>query len=252
MPVKISTLFRDSKFQNISKEARLTFIYFCTHPDLNMVGVLQPNIKVATLELNITIEQLRSAVKELVYINRLIVKKYVDLPYFIIPKHFTVLPKSESVKQKLSRTIESLPEELVEFLRELYKGLTVKTRTKFKKPTVGEVTKYSLSLGYIIDAKEFVRYYNDVSLSKGYEDIWVDGKGTRIVDWKRKLSSVWAKNARRLKYCSDAPNGYERFYIIDDKGTVIQPTGWRRGKPYSSSIAEDVLLKKEFDKINNN
>lgn len=251
MPVKISTLFRDSKFKKLSEFTKLTYIYLCTHPDLNMVGVLQPNICVIILELNITIEQLRTSVKQLVDINRLIVKRYDDLPYFIIPKHFTIFPKSESLKQKLTRTIDGLPEELTEFLRELYKGLTVKTRTKFEKPTVEEVTKYSLSLGYIVDGKEFVRYYDDVSKEKGYEDKWVDSRGTLIKDWKRKLYSLWTKRARKLKYFPDAPERFSRFYIIDNKSNVIQPEGWVRGKPYSSSIGEDVLLKKEFNKLNN-
>jgi len=250
MAVNISKVFRDTKLRNVSKNARLTYIYFCTHPDINIVGVLQPTIKVCTIELSLSIDEFRNSVKELIDINKLYFKEENGIMYFIIPDHFSSRnTQSESIKEKINNAFDSLPTKVVDLLKKLYISKK-KTRKKFCKPTPKEVNEYSLSIGYVVDGNEFVRYYDTVSNDFGYIDEWVDSRGTKILDWKGKLRSVWSKKAKKLKTFTDAPEGFEMFHILNEKGDVIQPTGWRNGKPYNKDMVNDVLLKNHFNKIN--
>lgn len=59
------------------------------------------------------------------------------------------------------------------------------TRTKFQKPTVGEIADYCLERKSAVDAQRFFDYYE----ANG----WVQGKGKPVVDWKACMRT-WERN----------------------------------------------------------
>jgi len=245
MPVKISRLFKDSRFLNLSERTRLLYIYLATNPNLEVVGVLCPNLKVITAEVGCTMEQLRESTKSLMTNKYIYVKEYDNNIYFILPDHFNTVPKSESSVLKVQKSLSSLPTALVKFLKTI--GICVKSKIKvFTEPTVDEVSKYALSQGYLLNGEDFINYYQQQSERYGKKGVWVDSRGKQINDWKAKLRRIWCKDENKLKPIKDAPKGFEFFYVIKDS-KIVQPEGWRGGKPYASSLSMDLLLKKEYD-----
>ena len=233
MAVKVSRLFKDIRFQKLPEITKLFYIYLVTNPNLNVVGVLSPNLEVACLELSCSMEDIRVSSRELIALKYIYIKDYEGTIYFIIPEHFNTIPKSESTISKVSKVISSLPRGLSQFLDEI--GINVKAKVKeFIKPTAEEVTEYSLSLGYLIDGNAFISYYEEQAERYGKKGVWVDTRGTQVRDWKAKLRKIWCKD-------------FETFHILRD-GKVITPDGWKRGKPFSKSLAIDIELKKEYDK----
>ena len=246
MAVKIAKLFKDSWFQNQAEITKLLYIYLATNPDLNTVGVFSPNLKVVCLEVRTDMNTLRACCEILIKQKYIYVKKFEETVYFIIPEYFNTIPKSEATITKVNKTLDSLPEGLSLFLNSI--GINVKAKTKiFIEPTPEEVTNYSLSLGYLVSAEDFINYYKEQSERYGKKGVWVDGRGTQVRDWKAKLRKIWCKEDRKIKTFRDAPKGYERFHIIKE-GTIITPDGWKNGKPFSKSFTVDIELKKEYEK----
>jgi hypothetical protein len=250
MAVKISKLFGDTWFQAQSPITKLLYIYLISNPNLNTVGVLSPNLQVVGLETGFTLDELREATKVLVQKKYLYVEKFDDVVYFIIPSHFSSIPKSESSVMKVQKVLQSLPEGLVTFLKSV--GITINSKVReFVKPTPEQVTEYCLSLGYVINGKDFVSYYEGQSDRYGKKGIWVDTRGTQVRDWKAKARRVWCKEENKLKVFKDAPKGFETFFVLGDSDEVQQPDGWRNGKPFHKSIGIDIALKKEYGRTIN-
>lgn len=247
MAVKVAKLFKDYNFQKLSQEARLLYIYLVTNPQLNTLGVFSPDIRVVALEVGIDKDQLRAASRELIVNDHIHVKKYGDLIYYIIPKHFDTIPNSDTTARKVVKLLSQLPDKFIEFLETLGIKAGAKVIT-FIKPTAQEVTDLAMSLGYDISGKDFVEFYDGVSGSKDY---WVDGRGKRVRDWKSKLKKVWCKEDRKLKEVKGSPKGFEYFHITKD-GASFYPDGWRSGKPWSKNFTIDILLKREYEKRKTN
>jgi hypothetical protein len=247
MPVKISKLFKDSKFKDLSEQAKLLYIYSATNPDLNTVGVFSPIIDVVCIENGISLEELRKIVVELQNKSYLYVRSFGGTIYFIVPEHFNTIPKSEASITKVNKDLSSLPQDLVEFLESIGIKSSAKVRP-FTKPNPEEITKYALSLGHLVDGKEFFDCYEEYSNKYNKKGTWVDSRGTQVRDWKAKLRKIWCKEENKIKEVSGAPEGFETFHLIRD-GKVITPDSWRKGLPFSKSIALDIELKKEFNKI---
>lgn len=242
MAVKIAKLFKDYNFQKLTQEARLLYIYLVSNPSLSTIGVFSPDIRVAALEAGLNKESFRGATQELTMKGFIHVKKYEDLIYFIIPRHFDTIPNSDATARKVVKLLAKLPDEFVTFLDSLGIKAGAKVVT-FTKPSAEEVTQYAMSIGYMINGQEFVDYYDEVSGSKAY---WVDGRGKMIRDWKSKLKRVWCKDDRKMKAVKGAPKGYEFFHVIKD-GKAIYPDSWKDGKPWSKSISTNILLKREYE-----
>lgn len=248
MSVKVASLWKDSQFRGYNNETKLLYIYLVTNRDLNVVGVFSPSPEVICSELNFTIEGLREFCKTLVVDKRLYLKKYEGVVYWVIPKHFNTVPKSQSSVTKVQKALSELPDVIVNFLETV--GISSKQKIRpFERPTPEQVSEYAIKLGYLIDGNEFVRYYEDQSYKYGKKHIWVDGRGTEVRDWKAKLKRVWCKDDNKLKIFKEAPKGFKSFYIIQD-GKPICPDGWRNGKPFSKEFTVDIEMKKEFDSIN--
>jgi len=246
MSVKISRLFKDSRFSNLPDITKLLYIYLSTNPNLNTVGVFSPNLGVVCIEVGCSMEELQESSKLLIKLKYLYVKKFEEVIYFIIPEHFNTIPKSEAVITKVNKTLETLPEALSLFLNSI--GINVKAKTKeFVEPTPKEVTELSLSWGYLVDAEKFIGYYKEQSERYGKKGIWVDGRGTQVRDWKAKLKRIWCRDENKIKTFKDAPKGFEGFHIIKD-GNVITPDGWKNSKPFSKSFTVDIELKREYEK----
>jgi hypothetical protein len=250
MSVSIGKLWKDVWFQKQADQTKLLYLYLVTHPNLNTVGVLSLNLEVASLELGLPIEQISNNTKILRDHKLVYVKSYEDVIYFIIPAHFNTIPKSESSVSKVDKVMKSLPEELVTFLETV--GITLKSKVReFTRPTQEEVVEYALSVGHLISGDTFIKYYDEQSARYGKKDIWVDGRGTQVRDWKSKLRKIWCKDENKIKSCPDAPKGYESFHVIE-KGVLVVPDGWKNGKPHSKNFTSDIILKREYEKRKGN
>lgn len=250
MAVKVGKLWSDTKFQSLTDRAKLLYIYLATNPDLNTVGVFSPNLEVVRIELGCTIEELRDSTKTLISLGYIKAKKYEGILYFIVPKHFNTIPKSEASVLKVQKQLSQLPKGLVNYLDTLGIKTTSKVRS-FSKPESQEVTDYALSLGYNINGEEFVKYYEDQSERYGKKGVWVDGRGTQVRDWKAKLRRVWCKEEHKLKEIKGAPEGFGSFHIVFEGKTAF-PDSWKNGKPHSKNLALDMKLKQEYEERKRN
>lgn len=243
---KISKLWTDSWFQMQSPITKLLYIYLLNHPSLNMVGVVNLNPNVICLELNISMEELKESMKELRGKKLIHIKAISNILYFIVPKHFQSVPKSQASLEKLSKTLNTLPTELVGYLSSL--GINTESKVRsFSKPTSQEVTEYALSQGYLINGEEFVNYYDNQTVQYGKKGCWVDARGTEVRDWKAKLRRIWCKDEKKIKTFDEAPEGFKAFYVIE-KGVLVTPDGWKGGKPFSKSLTSDIILKREYER----
>ena len=214
MAVRVSKLWSNHKFSNLTNNSKLLYIYLATNPSISFTGVICPNLKVISIELNITVDELRECTRELVKNDYIHVGKYEGSVYFIVKEHFNSLPKSDSTVIKVTKEFKILPAKLVE---ELYRiGISVdKKMSSFKKPTISEVTEYSLSKGYMVDSKAFIDYYDDISIEKfNRKDVWFDSRGKQIKDWKSKLRKIWFKDSNKMTPCKDAPEGFENWFVM--------------------------------------
>lgn len=247
MAVKVNKLFKDATFNKLSDKAKLLYIYLATHPDINIVGVLSPNIDVVKIESGVTDDkQFRECVKALMNIKKITVVKSDDVLYFVVPDHFNTIPKSEASVTKVNKTLQGLPDGLTAVLEQLGIHSSAKVRT-FVKPTPDEVMEYALSKGHVINGEEFVSYYDSQTERFGKKGMWVNSYGKQVKDWRATLRKVWFKDENVIKTFNNAPKGFENFHIKKD-GKLMFPDGWKDGKPFSKSFVTDIELKKEFNK----
>ena len=248
MSVNIGKLWKDVWFQKQTNQTKLLYLYLVTHPNLNTVGVLSLNLEVASIELGLTVAEMSFNASKLVKQKLIYVKSYDEIIYFIIPAHFNTIPKSESSVSKVDKVLKSLPEQLVAFLETV--GITLNSKVReFIRPTEQEVVEYALSVGHLISGDTFIKYYDDQAARYGKRDIWVDGRGTQVRDWKAKLRKIWCKDENKIKSCPDAPKGYESFHVIEN-GVLVVPDGWKNGKPFSKNFTSDIILKRAYGKVN--
>lgn len=245
MGVKVGKLWGDSKFNSLDKHTKLLYIYLVTNPNLNTVGVFLPNIPVLCTEFGVTLGEFRGLCQNLVDVGFLYAEKVGDIVYFILPKHFNTIPKSESSVLKIQKDLTELPSKVVSKLKSL--GITIKSKVKnFEVPTVQEVNDYAISQGYLVQGEDFVNYYNEQSQRYGKKGIWVDSRGKQVRDWKGKLRNIWFKDENKLKQLDGAPKGFEFFHVKID-GKIYFPDSWKDGKPKSRSFAVQMELDKEYE-----
>lgn len=245
MGVKVSKLWGNNKFNNLTNNSKLFYIYLITNTSINSVGVLCLNMIVVSAQLNLDVEIIRKSTKELISKGYLYVKKYNESIYFIVPAHFNTLAKSDSSILKITKDLDSLPEKLVIFLDEHNINVKGKVRV-FVKPTVKEVLDFSIQNGHNVNAENFINYYQNEADKRGRSDVWINSRGKVVRDWKATLRNVWFKDENKLKECKGAPKGYEYFNVEKD-GQIILPDGWRKGKPYSKNFINNRMLIKKFN-----
>lgn len=62
---------------------------------------------------------------------------------------------------------------------------------EFVPPTAEEIEEYGRQLGYKLDGRRIVEYYNSNN--------WMDSKNKPVNNWKMKVNSVWCKEECRIK-----------------------------------------------------
>jgi hypothetical protein len=247
MSVKVSKLWGNNKFNNLTNISKLFYIYLVTNPSINTVGVLSLNLKVVEAQLTLTMEQIRDSTKELISNGYLYVKQFNSAVYFIVPAHFNTLAKSDSTILKITKDLEALPDGLRDFLNTLNINTLSKARV-FVKPTKKEVLDYSTSNGYTINADSFINYYQSEADKRGRSDVWINSRGKVVRDWKATLRNVWFKDENKLKECKGAPKGFEHFYI-ELKGKSYSPDFWKNNLPQSKDFLISKELQKEYERI---
>lgn len=161
---------------------------------------------------------------------------------FVIKEHFLSLSKS---KLNIRKAVEEGRSSIWrEDLLKIYTKDDFVPPTGFTPPTPKQVTDYALSLGYVVNGKEFVDYY-------GSND-WYNKNNKKVRSWKLTLEKVWCREENKLTLVTDAPEGYEYFHITTDKGERISPEGWKKGKPTHSNFLYAEALKNSYNekKIN--
>ena len=247
MAVQISKLWGDNKFNNLTNNSKLFYIYMITNPSLNSVGVLSINLSVAEAQLRLPLEEIRISTKELVAEGYIYVKKYNSNVYFITPAHFNTLSKSDSVVMRVTKDLDNLPEGLRAFLDSIH--INVSSRVvKFVKPNKKEVLDYTMAQGYTINAEFFINYYENEAKRRGREDVWLNSRGKVVKDWRATLRNVWFKEENKLKETKGAPKGFEYFYV-EIEGQMITPDGWRDNKPFCKDFLKSKVLLKQYNKL---
>lgn len=247
MAVKISKLWGNNKFNNLTNNSKLFYIYLITNPSINTVGVLSINFPVAQAQLGLSIKQIRVSTKELISNGYLYVKQYDSDIYFIVPAHFNTLAKSDSAILKITKDLDTLPDDLRVFLDTLNINTLSKARI-FVKPSKKEVLDYSIQQGYKVNADNFINYYQNEADKRGRSDVWINSRGKVVRDWKATLRNVWFKDENKLKECKGAPKGFEYFYV-EVNGNSHTPDFWKNGLPQSKDFLISKELKKEYERI---
>ena len=246
MAVKISKLWSDNNFINLTRDSKLFYVYLITNPSILTVGVLSLNLSLMGVQLGMDIKDIREATKELRDSGYIRVDKYGDTVYFIVPAHFSTVPKSDSSVLKINKELQLLPEGLVRLLDSL--GINTSRKVvRFKEPTSKEVMDYALELGYKVNADEFISFYRGKAEAYGKKGLWIDGRGKQVKDWRAKLRTVWCRDENKLKTVDGAPKGFESFYI-EFEGKSVFPEVWKDGRPYSKNMVVNKALNREYEK----
>lgn len=245
--VNISKLWNDEKFNSLTNNSKLLFIYLSNNPSINNVGVICQTPKLIKRVLKLSMVDLRCSIEELIKINYIHVKKVDKLIYFIIPKHFSTISKSDLAIEKIKSDLKRLPVNIQMFLDSI--GINVKMKTNFfKKPTKEEVIKFSIENGHMIDVKEFLSFYENIGKERGFDDgVWVDTRGRIVRDWKMKMKKIWFKIENKIEIPKNTPEGLETFGVMI-KEKFYLPDYWKDGKPFSKDFLINKELKKEYKK----
>jgi hypothetical protein len=249
MAVKISKLWGNNTFNNLTNNSKLFYIYLVTNPSISSVGVLSINLPVASAQVGLTIEELRSSTKELISNGYLYVKQYNNNIYFITPEHFNTLSKSDSAVMRVTKDLDALPAKLREFLDSIHINI-LGSIVKFVKPTEKEVLDYAMSQGYSIDASYFINYYDNEAKRRNRVGVWINGRGKVVRDWKATLRNVWFRDENKLKECKGAPKGFEYMYV-ESGGKMITPDGWKDGKPFCKDFLKSKTLLRHYNELIN-
>lgn len=248
MPVPVGRIWGNAKFSRLTPTAKLLYIYLVTTPTISTVGVvsLDPNMVAATL--GVDMDTFREATKELIDASYIYVQKHSGVIYYIIPEHFSTLPKTHALTPKLIADLRPLPVRLRDFLKEI--GIDPQLKEiKYQKPSLDEIRDYALSLGHNVNPSEFYDFYEDSSTSMGITDYWVDSRGMAVKNWRMKLKNVWCKDSNKISIAKGAPKGFETFSVVDNVGMQHYPERWEGGRPKHRDFIINKQMNREFDKL---
>lgn len=250
MAVKVSKLWGNSKFLNLSNSSKLFYLYLATSPNISYVGVCNLNLEVIGIQLNMTQNEIRQCSSELLKNDYIKVYKHKEEIYFVVLAHFDSLPKSDTTILRVTKDLDSLPSVIKQELM----SIGIKTDRKvvtFKAPTAKEITDYALSQGYKIEAQTVIDYYYNKGVQYGKKGLWYNGRGKQVKDWKATLRKVWFRDENKLKVVDGAPKGFEHFYV-EFEGKTAYPESWKGGRPHHSNFAVSIALQKEYEKRTKN
>ena len=119
MAVNITKLWGNAMFMTLTIDAKLLYLYLISNPSINNVGVISLVPDVSSRQLGISINNFRKASKELIDKKYIYIKNIDGVIYFIVPSHFSTIPKTEGLIEKVKSDLKSIPSELKEFLKSI-------------------------------------------------------------------------------------------------------------------------------------
>lgn len=235
------------KFGELSSCGKYLLMYFGHHPNISIVGVIvTKGIEQMLEHTGLSQEEFRVTVKELIDNKLLYIEKYEGKLYFIIPRHFSSVPKNETTVLKFQRFMDDLPSKIKDKLDDL--NIKLKGRMKeFVKPNVDELELFIMQEGYDVDATQVIRHYEHIADKYGRKGEWINVKGKPVKDWKATLRKVWFKDERKLSPQKNAPKGYEFFHIKKDN-EIYYPM-WKNDEPKHKDFLLNRLMKEKYDRL---
>lgn len=235
--VKLGKLWGDAEFASLSPNSKLLYCYLSTQPSITTLGILVLDIERINLDLKLeSFDELHEAFAELKD------KQYIDFFFsnetiltIHVIDHFRSLPKSKSIIKKGIEEGKGSKGALRTMLHDHFVAEDFRD-TNFIPPTPTEVAEYALSLGYLVNGKNFVEYYED--------NDWFDKNNKKVRNWKAKVSKVWCRDANKLETAEGAPKGFEYFFVEIEEGHRIYPQSWVKGLPsHSNHIYAQYLIE---------
>jgi len=238
MAIKISKLWNDWVFKDLTKESKLLYIYLATSPEINSLGLRCLGAKEIGEDLGYDLKTVRETTRELISKDLIKVYRTGTHVWFFVMGHYLSLPKTQNIKIRVTTEATKIPKELIEDLKSDGLFPDFEETFKFVPPTKEEVASYCISKGFRINVEEYLKYYT--------ERDWKDSRNKYVKDWKGKLRKVWFRNAEQIPKCDDAPKGYEHLFIEVD-GNIITPDHWSNGKPVSKKgFIQNERLQQEY------
>lgn len=237
----LSKVKKKVNFKVLSNEEKLLTYTIITDPHLSIVGVILLEPEVYCSQLSWSKETLRNSLNRLRELNIFGVIVSGRNVFICLPDYATKSPKADSTILKYEEALSQYPDSVRKFL-----SITLERKARFfKKPTPLEVNTYAIEQGYLIDGREFINYYNNISKDMGVVDKWFDKRGREIKDWKAKLRNVWLKPNQKIKIPDGAPEGF-KFFFVEHKGKIVIPDFWKDGLPKSKQFYLNDILRDEY------
>lgn len=240
--VQVGKLWGDAKFNSLSPISKLLYCYLVSQPSISTLGVIDIYLDKIEFDLSLVRHSSPHTLGELSkvgYIIRVLNKDEPQRTKIIVLEHFKSLPKSKSNLRKAIDEGKNSDESLKEILRDIFSSKDFNDDS-FTPPTPSEVSKYALSIGYIVKGKDFVEYYTD--------NDWYDKNDKKVRNWKAKVRKVWCRDTNKLETADGAPKGFKYFYVEIEEGHRVYPQSWVRGLPSHKNHIYTQYLIDEFNK----
>jgi hypothetical protein len=211
-----TALFDDDWFMDLSKDAKLLWIYFITKCD--HAGILHLNPKLCQLQTGIkdlgTVRQqlgnrIITVREQLFFIPKFVEYQYPGFPdckFQMAKSAIAILEKYDLIKN----SILTVPEQLGDCIGNsngngISNGNGKKGESegkkKFNPPTLDEVKLYFTENGFSSQAAERAfRGYNVAN--------WIDSKGKPVLNWKQKMNNVWFTDENKIKVNPNDPDEF--------------------------------------------
>jgi hypothetical protein len=236
--VKIGKLWGDVRFERLHPIHKLVYLYLISHPSISTLGVVEVDVDRSAYSLGIDPLDIPEAIDALEFEGFLKPVDSDDFAVVIIKDHYLSLSRSKlNVRKAID---EGKSSRYKPALRSVYTKNDFELSSGFTPPSPEEVAEYALSLGYVVNGKEFVEYYGD--------NDWYDKNNKKVRNWKAKLKKVWCRETNKLESAPGAPKGFEYFYVTVGEGDRVYPEGWKKGRPTHRNLVYAELLKDEFEK----
>jgi len=219
--VKLGRLWGDAKFASLSPNSKLLYCYLISQPNITTLGILDLYVERINLDVGIHSPEEFKHLKEKGFIDYFWGDEEDTIAVLVLG-HYPSLAKSKLNMRKGLEEGQESKGRIRDMLLEVFHSSDFKN-DEYVPPTPREVADYALSLGYLVNGKNFVEYYAD--------NDWYDKNNKLVRNWKTKVSKVWCRETNKLETADGAPKGYEYFFVELDEGNKIYPTAWVGGIP---------------------
>jgi len=238
--VKLGKLWGDANFASLSPISKLLYSYLTTQPNITTLGVLVLDEKRVDLDLKLEGKYFLTNLDELVeagYIRYFYSAKGIFK--VVVIDHYKSLAKSKANIRKGLDEGKASKGEIKEILLDLFTVADFQNDS-FVPPTPQEVSDYALSLGFLVNGKDFVSYYGD--------NDWYNKNNKKVRNWKATVRKVWCRDTNKLETADGAPKGFEYFFAELEEGVRIYPQSWKDNLPSHSNHIYAQYLIDEYNK----